>query len=229
MREITKIGEALFEKIRSRFEDVSLGDETAKATTDPEKARFFNFDYQDSNGHGFGTVTISLIDENSLKIYFSKNISAEMDQEQRQEWYTFLRELRYFAKRNLLTFDTRDISRSNLNIKDIKQVSKTDSTYSADELNVNESRLYGTPRLSFENVGNARLIVRHNESIDPERRGSRSRHIESIYVENAQGTVEVTAQGDGTTIQSANTAPSAPIHWGDKKIKAAEKSTSWEE
>ena len=50
-----------------------------------------------------------------------------------------------------------------------------------------------------------------------------------IYVENAKGTVEVTAQGDGTTIQSANTAPSAPIHWGDKKIKAAEKSTSWEE
>jgi hypothetical protein len=187
MREITKIGEALFEKIRSRFEDVSLGDETAKATTDPEKARFFNFDYQDSNGQGFGTVTISLIDENSLKIYFSKNISAEMDEAQRQEWYTFLRELRYFAKRNLLTFDTRDISRSNLNIKDIKQVSKTDSTYSADELSVNESRLYGTPRLSFENVGNARLIVRHNESIDPERRGSRSRHIESIYVENAQG------------------------------------------
>lgn len=187
MREITKIGEALFEKIRSRFEDVSLGDETAKATTDPEKARFFNFDYQDSQGQGFGTVTISLIDENSLKIYFSKNISVEMDEAQRQEWYTFLRELRYFAKRNLLTFDTRDISRSNLNIKDIKQVSKTDSTYSADELNVNESRLYGTPRLSFENVGNARLIVRHNESIDPERRGSRSRHIESIYVENAQG------------------------------------------
>jgi hypothetical protein len=187
MREITKIGEALFEKIRSRFEDVSLGDETAKATTDPEKARFFNFDYQDSNGHGFGTVTISLIDENSLKIYFSKNISSKMDEDQRQEWYTFLRELRYFAKRNLLTFDTRDISRSNLNIKDIKQVSKTDSTYSADELSVNESRLYGTPRLSFENIGNARLIVRHNESIDPERRGSRSRHIESIYVENAQG------------------------------------------
>jgi hypothetical protein len=187
MREITKIGEALFEKIRSRFEDVSLGDETAKATTDPEKARFFNFDYQDSQGQGFGTVTISLIDENSLKIYFSKNISVEMDEAQRQEWYTFLRELRYFAKRNLLTFDTRDISRSNLNIKDIKQVSKTDSTYSADELKVNESRLYGTPRLSFENVGNARLIVRHNESIDPERRGSRSRHIESIYVENAQG------------------------------------------
>ena len=40
MREINKIAEGLFEKIRDRFEDVSLGDEKAKATQDPEKARF---------------------------------------------------------------------------------------------------------------------------------------------------------------------------------------------
>ena len=44
MREIDKIAEGLFEKIRDRFEDVSLGNDNAKATSDPEKARFFNFD-----------------------------------------------------------------------------------------------------------------------------------------------------------------------------------------
>lgn len=49
-----------------------------------------------------------------------------------------------------------------------------------------------------------------------------------IYVENAAGKVEVATQGDGTTIQSNSDAPSAPIHWGDKKINAAKQSVSWD-
>ena len=185
-REIEKIAEDLFEKIRSRFENVSLGDDGAKATNDPEKARFFNFDYM-SEGESFGNVTISLIDENSLKIYFSKNVSEKLDDSQRKEWYEFLHDLRYFAKRNLLTFDTRDISRSNLNLKDLKQVSKSDSTLTAKDIKVTESRLYGTPMTSFENVGAARIRILHTESVNPEVRGSRARHINAIYVENNQG------------------------------------------
>lgn len=187
-REIEKIAEALFEKIRSRFENVSIGDEKAKSTTDPEQARFFNFDYVSDDGENFGNVTMSLIDEDSLKIYFSKNISERLDDEQRQKWYDFLRELRFFAKRNLLTFDTRDISRSNLQIKDLKHVSKSDSTIDKSDLSIaNESRLYGTSKHSFENVGNARIRIVHTESVNPDQRGGRTRHINAIYVENAQG------------------------------------------
>jgi hypothetical protein len=84
MREIDKIAEGLFEKIRDRFEDVSLGDENAKATQDPEQARFFNFDYT-IDGANLGNITISLIDETSLKIYFSKNISDDLDEEQKKK------------------------------------------------------------------------------------------------------------------------------------------------
>ena len=64
-KEIESVATALFDKVRSRFENVTLGDEKAKATTDPEKARFFNFTYSDPTGAQFGTVTISLIDETS--------------------------------------------------------------------------------------------------------------------------------------------------------------------
>ena len=67
MREIEKIAEALFDKIRSRFEGVSVGDEKAKATLDPSKARFFNFDFV-SNGETFGNITVSLADDSALKI-----------------------------------------------------------------------------------------------------------------------------------------------------------------
>lgn len=187
-RELEKISEDLFEKIRSRFENVNLGDEIAKATNDPEKARFFNFDYVSKDGENFGNITVSLIDENSLKIYFSRNISEKLDELQRKEWYEFLHELRFFAKRNLLTFDTRDISRSNLNLKDLKHVSKSDSTLkSSDVKPVAESRMYGTTKHSFENVGSARIRVVHTEAVDPMARGGRARHINAIYVENARG------------------------------------------
>ena len=186
-REIEKIAEDLFEKIRSRFENVNLGNETAKATPNPEEARFFNFDYVSKDGENFGNITLSLIDEKSLKIYFSRNISEKLDDQQRKEWYEFLHELRYFAKRNLLTFDTRDISRSNLHIKDLKQVSKADSTLDTKDVNVTESRMYGTPMTSFENVGAARIRIVHTESVNTEVRGSRARHINAIYVENDQG------------------------------------------
>lgn len=185
MREINKIAEGLFEKIRDRYEDVSLGDENANATQNPEDARFFNFDYV-VDGKNYGNVTLSIIDETSLKVYFSKNISHDLDDEQRKEWYSFLKELREFAKRNLLSFEPRDITRSTLKHRDIKQVSKSDGTYNKDEV-VSESRLYGTSRSSYENEGPVRIIIRHSDQIDPERRGDRSRKIRAIYLENSEG------------------------------------------
>ena len=185
MREINKIAEGLFEKIRDRFEDVSLGDDKAKATQDPEKARFFNFDYV-VDGHNHGNITLSLIDETSLKVYFSKNISHDLDEEHKKEWYGFLRELRRFAKESLLSFEPRDITRSTLKHRDIQQVSKADSTYSKDEV-VAES-LYGTRKSSYEKKGPVRLIVRHSKPIeDAENHRARTHHINSIYLETQEG------------------------------------------
>lgn len=185
MREINKIAEALFEKIRDRFEDVSLGDENAKATQSPEDARFFNFDYT-VDGASHGNITISVIDETSLKIYFSKNISSELDEEEKAKWYGFLRELREFAKRNLLSFDPRDITRSTLKHRDLQQVSKSDSTYTKDEV-IGESRLHGTSRSSYEQDGDVKIIVRHSDRVDPEQRGARSRKIKALFVETTDG------------------------------------------
>ena len=184
MREINKIAEGLFEKIRDRFEDVSLGDDKAKATQDPEKARFFNFDYT-ADGHDYGNITISIIDEASLKVYFSKNISSDLDKEQRDTWYSFLRELREFAKRNLLSFEPRDITRSTLKHRDIQQASKADDTYDKDEV-VAES-LYGTRKSSYEKKGPVKIILRHSAVVDETKRGARTRKINSILLQNKDG------------------------------------------
>ena len=189
-KEIESISSALFDKIRSRFPNVTLGDETAKACSDPAESRFFNFTYAGKDGAEFGTVTISLIDETSLKVYFGQNISGEMDREQRKEWYEFLRNLRNFAKRNLLTFDTRDINKSNLELKDVKQQSKADDKFTTNDISVTESKLYGTPGRpynSFADKGNTKILIRHKDRVNDEVRGSRARQISEIFLETDRG------------------------------------------
>ena len=189
-KEIESISAALFDKIRSRFANVTLGDEKAQAETDPSEARFFNFVYSSEDGAEFGTVTISLIDETSLKVYYGQNISSEMDRKQRKEWYEFLRNLRLFAKRNLLTFDTRDINKSNLDLKDVKQQAKVDDVATTNDINMTESRLYGTPGRpynSFADKGNVKLLIKHQDRVNDEVRGARARRIESIFLETEIG------------------------------------------
>ena len=188
MRELDKIAQELFDKVRARFDHVNIGDSKAERITDPNEARFFNFDYIDENGHNYGNVTISLIDETSLKVYYSSNITQGLDEEQEKTWYSFLKSLKRFARRNLLTFDTRDITRSNLDLKDLKQQGKSDGTFEKDELSaVTESKLYGTSRSSYADIGPHKLIIRHSDQIDPERHGSRARKIEHIFVETPLG------------------------------------------
>jgi hypothetical protein len=190
MRELDKISAALFDKIRARFDHVNIGDENAQRVTDPESARFFNFDYVSENGENFGNVTISVIDEDSLKVYFGSNITDALDEEQEKEWYAFLRGLREFARRNMLSFDVRDINRSNLDLKDIKQQSVSDATYDKEELAIAEGKLYGhgnNRRVSFGDVGTHKLIIKHQDQIDPERHGARARKIEHIFIETPVG------------------------------------------
>ena len=175
MRELDKISDNLFNKIRSKFENINLGDENAKATSNPAKARFYNFDYIGKDGKNFGNVTISIVDETSIKVYFSKNITDGLDNEQQDEWFNFLRDVRKFARTNFLTFDARDINKSNLDLRDIKQQSKADSTFTQQDVAVTESRMWGTTRSSYQEMGPARIIVRHSTNVDEEVRGERAR------------------------------------------------------
>jgi hypothetical protein len=113
-----------------------------------------------------------------------------MDREQRLEWYEFLRNLRNFAKRNLLTFDTRDINKSNLNLQDVKQQAKVDDVSTTDDMPVTESKLYGTPGRpynSYADKGATKILIRHKDKPNDEIRGSRARQIQEIFLETERG------------------------------------------
>ena len=68
MRELDKIASELFDKIRSRFEPIKLGDKAGDDTKNPEAARFYNFDYISADGHNFGNITISIGNPNHILI-----------------------------------------------------------------------------------------------------------------------------------------------------------------
>ena len=201
MIEIEKVAENLFDKIRSRFDAVNIGDENAKATLDPSQARFFNFDYV-INDRNLGNITISLVDTNNLKIFFDKDIDSEMSPEEKLIWYNFLKSIRLFAKRNMLSFDVRDIAKSGLNLRDLKHANKNAEILDKEDIRVTESKLYGTSRSSYQKLENVKIIVRHSKPIvDETIPGVRSRNIESFYIENSLG--ERYRCPEGTTINGA--------------------------
>ena len=185
----------LFYKIRSRFKGLKLGNETGQITINPEEARFFDFDYTEGE-KPIGHVSISLAEQNSVKVYFSTGITESMDQGQKNNWYGFLKELRTFAKRRLMAFDTRDIAKDNLDRRDYEFLSqqnkpKVDNNtivQPVGESIMSESTLYGTKTVSYQKLMDTRLIIKHSQAItDDIAPGARSRNIAGLFVENQDG------------------------------------------
>lgn len=185
MKAIEKISAELFDKLKSRFENINLGDKKADDTIDPEEARFFSFDYTQGK-NDFGTVTITIADKKGLKVFYSKNITEDEDLDKKR-WYKFLKGLRHFARRNMMTFDARDINKKTLDIRDLKTFAKTHAA--EDDLDsITESKMYGNPKRSYQKMNEGvRIVVIHNKPIDESVHGARSRNIARIYIENAQG------------------------------------------
>jgi len=180
MNNIENISNALFNKIRGRFPSVTLGDESGKPTTDPDQARFYDFEYTD-NSVSYGNVSVSLTDT-SVAVMYSTAITAEMTQSERQGWFSFLKELRRFTKKQLLNFDVRNINKSQLQKRDYRFLTKTqrDST-------MNEATKYKSKRVSEQTIDNAKLIIVHSAPIDRDQSRTWSNKIESIYIESSTG------------------------------------------
>jgi hypothetical protein len=185
----------LFYKIRSRFTNLKLGAETGQITINPEDARFFDFDYMEGKTP-IGHVSVSLAEPNSMKVYFSHGITEGMDDNQKGNWYKFLKELRQFAKRRLLSFDTRDIAKDNLDRRDYAFLSQNAQPKEKQntiqkpvgESIMAESNMYGSKTVSYQKLMDTRLIIKHSQAVmDDTQPGARTRNIGGLFVENQDG------------------------------------------
>ena len=180
-KNLNPIAAELFGKIRTQFPKIKLGDENSDPTDREELARFFEFDFV-KNGVNLGTVSADISEDDGLVVIFSNEITDGQPSSVSKQWYNFLRELREFAKQNMMKFSIRDTSKSNLEKRDYEHLANKHG-----EGSMTESKLYGTSKTSFQEMGEAKLIVRHSQPVNYDLPAGRTLHIESIYVENADG------------------------------------------
>ena len=176
MINLDKIAEELFNKIRGRYPKITLGDESSTITNVPTSARFFDFEYTKGN-----KVNVT-IDEKSLTVLYSNNLLSD-NTIKKEDWYGFMKELRQFAKKRMLNFDTRDITKTNLDRRDYEYMSKN----RPGEETMSESKMYGTSKTSFQDLGNARIVVKHRGAVNQENAAGRTQQIDSIYIESSEG------------------------------------------
>jgi hypothetical protein len=196
-----KNSQDLFNKIRSQFANIRLGDENGAATADPQGAVFFEFEFAE-DADTFGSVSISLADGESMKVYYNRDLVSKIDEDSRDEWYAFLKELKDFAVEHQLGFDVRDITKNNLTKQDYENLADTNKTVNTGEMSEELARitklagvekapvaegLTGTSKSSFENLEKTKLIIRHKGKVDETVPGARSRQIQSLYIENEDG------------------------------------------
>ena len=176
MRNLNIIAEELFNKIRGRFPSVTIGNAEGKVTNIPKEARYYDFDFKEGD-RNLGKVSVS-IDEENIAVMYSNDFVTQEDTLTKNSWYDFLKEIRVFAKKRMLSFDTRDINKSNLDKRDYQflAANRNDITM--------ESMMYGTSKTSYQNIGGARLAIKHSSPVNPERR---THHVSSIYIESAEG------------------------------------------
>jgi len=179
---LDKIALDLYGKIETRFPNVKIGDENAEVLskkTDIPKARFFEFEYTD-NGKSLGNVAITLDEDDGVVVQISGNLADS----KHHGAFRFIRSFRSFAKDRLLKFDIQNIGKSELDKRDYAfQAKPKEETMEP----MMESKMYGTARMSYQDLGEAKLIVKHSQPINVDLAAGRTMHIEGIWVENADG------------------------------------------
>jgi len=177
-----KISENLFAKIRGRFPSVTIGDADGVVTDDPKTARYYDFDFKEGEKI-LGKVSIAINEQDGVIVTYNDSFITDQSDHVKENWYNFLKELRVFSKKNMMNFDIRDITKSNLDKRDYAHLTKN----SSGDKTMSESTMYGTSRTSYEDVDKARLVLKHTQAVNPEVAGSRTQHVHSIYIESDNG------------------------------------------
>lgn len=183
---LDKVALDLYGKIQTRFPDIKIGDENAKVLSKKSEipdARFFEFEYEE-NGEPLGTIAITLDEDDGIVVQVSGDLANDTTTGY-HDAFRFIRSFRKFAKNRLLNFDVQNIGKSNLDKRDYQFQAKPKEI--PQETPMMESKMFGTSRISYQDLGEARLIVKHTKPVNQDFAAGRSQHIKGIYIENADG------------------------------------------
>jgi hypothetical protein len=182
-KNLDTIAVELYGKLTARFPSLEIGDEHGQVLskkTDIPKARFFEFPYK-VDGMILGTITITLDEQDGLILQIGGDL-VDNKHPDAQDW---IESMGQFCKRRMINCKVVNLTKSNLDKRDYHFQAKKKETVPMEP--VMESKLYGTSKISYQDLGEARLVIRHTQPVNQELAAGRTMHIESIYIENAQG------------------------------------------
>jgi len=161
----------IFKILKGSGAIVELYTDEGENTVDPEQARRF---YLPKVG---SMINLDETD-NKREIRVSINQNADLN-----EFKDTLLQLKNLANRSIIEYTLKSFT---------KEIKPKDQDYQAQkvrDMNVTEgiSPAYGTSKSSYQKLESARLIIKHTKAVNEESRGSRSRNISAIYIENEDG------------------------------------------
>lgn len=187
---LDKVALDLYGKIQNRFPNIKIGDEHGEVLSkkqDIPQARFFEFEYEE-DGEPLGTITVNLDQDDGVVVQVSGDLVNDDDNSNHHSAFKFIRSFKQFAKNRLLNFKIENTGKSGLDKRDYSFIAKRkEPPVMPIAQPVMESKFYGTNKISYQDLGEARLVIKHSQPINPEIPAGRTLYIENIYVENAIG------------------------------------------
>ena len=166
-----KIANEMFKILKGSGATVQMYTDEGESTVDPDQARRF---YLPKVG------SMINLDETESKreIRVSVNQNADLN-----EFKDTLFQLKQLANRSIIEYTLKNFT---------KEIKPKDQDYQAQkvrDMKIDEgiSPAYGSSKSSYQKLESARLIIKHTKPVNEESRGSRSRNISAIYIENADG------------------------------------------
>ena len=180
---LDQVAKELYGKIQTRFPDIKIADEQAQVLSKKEdipRARFFEFEYEE-HGEPLGTIAISLDADDGIVIKASGDLVDDDTETTHHGAYQFIRSFRKFAREHMLNYEVNNMGKSNLDQRDYEFHAKSG------EENMMESKMWGTSKMSYQDLGETRLVVKHAKPVNTDLAAGRTMHIESIYIDNKAG------------------------------------------
>jgi hypothetical protein len=146
-----------------------------KSVADPSDARYFYVETPNMMVH---------LDDDSeeLKLHLGETTDIHKNNIDK-----LIRTMRTIARTNMIDFDIRTFGKHIEPKNYAYEIEKNKEQTMSDVFNEGLSPLSGSSRTSRQTLENVRLIVKHRNPVNEEQRGSRSRNISAIFIENAEG------------------------------------------
>ena len=165
------ISNEIFKILKGSGQTVRLFTDEGENTVDPANARRF---YMPK----LGSMVNLEETESTRELKVSVNQNTELD-----NFKDTLYQLKNLANRSVIEYTLKNFT---------KAITPKDQDYQAQkvrDMKIDEGigAAYGTSKSSYQKLESAKLIIKHTKPVNEESRGSRSRNISAIYIENADG------------------------------------------